>query len=586
MEKDQVATILDEIGVLLELQGETGFRTQAYYRAARAIAQLETPLAEIIAAGTLTDIFGIGAAMKDKIVTLVTTGSLPLHEELKAKTPPGLFTLLRLPGLGPKKIKALHDQLGIQNLEELKEACETGKVAVLRGFGEKTQQKILDGMAFLSQVGERVRLDQALALAEMLVAELRALPSVQRLEVCGSVRRRKEVIKDIDLLISSPEPGPIMEAFVRLPQVAQVLGQGDTKSSALVATVDGRRIFLQADLRVVSDEQFPFALNYFTGSKEHNIAMRQRAIQRSLRLNEYELSGPDRRVSCKEEADIYHALDLDYVPPELREQTGEIDAAAAHRLPHLVEHGDLQGVFHCHTTYSDGRATLEQMAEGARSLGFRYLGIADHSQVMKFANGLTPERVAEQHAEIDALNARLDGFRLFKGTECDILADGTLDYADEVLARFDYVVASVHSNFNQTPEEMTQRIVRAVSHPRVTMLGHATGRLLLRRDGYKVDLEAVLQAAAQHGTMIEINAQPDRLDLDWLHCKRAKSLGVKLVINPDAHSVGELTFTEYGIHVARRGWLEKGDVFNTLGLDDVTATLAARKKEAGERLRA
>jgi DNA polymerase (family 10) len=577
MEKDQVATILDEIGILLELQGQTGFRTQAYYRAARAIAQLETPLAEIIAAGTLTDIAGIGPAMKDKIITLITSGSLPLHEDLKAKTPPGLFALLRLPGLGPKKIKALYEQLGIQNLEELKEACEAGKVAVLRGFGNKTQQKILDGMTFLSQVGERVRLDQALALAELLVQPLRKLPAVRRIEVCGSTRRRKEIIKDIDLLIGSSEPAPIMEAFVRLPHVVQVLGQGETKSSVLVATVDGRRIFLQADLRVVSDEQFPFALNYFTGSKEHNIAMRQRAIQHGLRLNEYELAGTDRRITCNEEADIYHALDLDYVPPELRENTGEIDAGAAHRLPHLVEYGDLQGVFHCHTTYSDGRATLEQMAEGARHLGFRYLGIADHSQALKFANGLTPERVMDQHREIDALNARLDGFRVFKGTECDILADGTLDYPDDLLARFDYVVASVHSNFQQTPEEMTQRIVRAVSHPRVTMLGHATGRLLLRRDGYKVDLEAVLQAAARHGTMIEINAQPDRLDLDWLSCKRAKSLGVKLVINPDAHSVGELTFTEYGIHVARRGWLEKGDVFNTLPVELISQELQARQ---------
>src|SRR5262245_59580152 len=579
MDKDQVATILDEIGVLLELQGENPFRCGAYTRAARAISQLETNLADIVAAGTLHEVPGIGSTMKDKITTLVTTGKLPFYEELRAKTPPGLLQLLRLPSIGPKKVKAMFEQLGIDTLEKLKAACEADQVSVLKGFGKKTQQKILEGITFLDELGQRVRLDQALDLAEMLMSGLRKVKGVSRIEVCGSLRRRKEIVRDIDILISSSDAAPIMAAFVKLPYVMRIVGQGDTKSSVVAALPQesGPRLLMNADLRVVSDEQFPFALNYFTGSKEHNIAMRQRAIQYGLKLNEYELAGSKKSIPCKEEADLYRALDLDYVEPELREHTGEIDAAAAHRLPKLVEPGDIQGVFHCHSTWSDGRASIETMAKAARKLGYKNYGIADHSQVLKFADGLTPERVVEQHAEIDALQAKLKGIRLFKGTECDIMADGALDYTDDVLARFDYVVASVHSNFAQTQEEMTARIVKAVSHPRVTMLGHATGRLLLRRDAYKLDMEAILQAAAKHGTMIEINAQPDRLDLDWVHCKRAKALGVKLVINPDAHGPSELEFTPYGVNVARRAWLEKADVFNTGSVEEVADMLARRR---------
>ncbi len=580
MDKEQVAAVLDEIGTLLELQGENPFRCNAYYRAARTIAQLETSLADVVAAGKLDEIPGIGETLRDKITALATTGHLPFYEDLKAKTPPGLLVMLHLPGVGPKKVKVLHDELGIDSLEKLQAACAAGKVAALKGFGAKTQQKILDGIAFLGQMGQRVRLDQALHLAELLLLGLSKVPGIIRIELCGSVRRRKETIRDIDILISSSKPAPIMDAFVHLPQVSQVIGQGETKSSVLTAVPEdhGQPMTMQADLRVVSDAQFPFALNYFTGSKEHNVAMRQRAIQYGLKLNEYELSGPKKSIPCKEEADLYRALDLDYVPPELREQTGEIEAAAQHRLPTLIEADEVQGTFHCHTTWSDGTASLAQMADAAKQLGYKYLGIADHSQSLTVANGLSLDRVKKQQKEIDALNDKLRGIRLFKGTECDILPDGSLDYPDKILASFDYVVASVHSHFNQTQEEMTRRIVRAVSHPRVTMLGHATGRLLQRRDGYKVDLEAVLQAAAKHGTMIEINSNPQRLDLDWIHCKRAKSLGVKLVINPDAHSTHEIGFTAYGVSVARRGWLEKADVFNTQSAAEVGKELAKRRE--------
>jgi DNA polymerase (family 10) len=581
MDKNEIADILEQCGTILELQGENPFRCRAYYNASRAIAQMEENLEEVVASKKLHEIPGIGETLQEKITALVTTGHLPFYEDLKKKMPPGLFDLLRLPSVGPKKVKALYEQLGIDSLETLKAACEAGRVAELKGFGAKTQQKILEGLAYLGEVSERVRLDQALDVATLLLDGLRKCPGVIRMETCGSLRRRKEVIRDIDILISSDRPAPIMAAFVKLPGVTQIIGQGETKSSVTVKAGGGhgQRLVLNADLRIVSDKQFPFALAYFTGSKEHNIAMRQRAIQYGLKLNEYELAGSKKNVPAKEEADIYRALDLDYIPPELRENTGEIDAAAEHRLPSLIEAGDLTGTFHCHTTWSDGTASLEQMALAARDLGMRYLGIADHSPSLVITNGLTPERVRQQQREIDALNKKLKGIRLFKGTEVDILADGTLDYSDKVLASFDYVVASVHGHFNQTEAEMTRRILKALSHPRVTMLGHATGRLLLRREGYKVDLEAVLQAAAKHGTMIEINAHPNRLDIDWIHCKRAKALGVKLVINPDAHSTHEIAYTKFGVDVARRGWLEAKDVFNVLPLDEIASTLQKRRSD-------
>jgi DNA polymerase (family 10) len=581
MDKQLVATVLSEIGTLLALKGENSFRCNAYHAAARAIEQMEGDLAEVVAAGKLAEIRGIGDTLQEKITILVTTGSLPFYEDLRSATPPGLLEMLRLPGVGPKKVKTLYELLKIDDIAKLRLACEQGQVAELKGFGEKTQQKILEGIEFLSRVGQRVRIDEAWELASTLLEGLRDCKGIKRLEPCGSLRRRKETINDIDILASADDAAPIMACFVKLPGVIQVVGQGETKSSVVFDhdLGNGRRVIMNADLRVVRPEQFPFALHYFTGCKEHNIAVRARAQQRGLKLNEYELAGPKRSIPCKEEADLFRALDLDYIAPELRENTGEIQAAAEHRLPHLVEANDLQGTFHCHTTWSDGTAGVKEMAQAAQKLGYKYLGIGDHSQSLAIASGLTPERVRLQHAEIDQVNAKLKEFRIFKGTECDILADGRLDYDDEVLARFEYVVASVHTLFNMSPEDMTARIVRAISHPRVSMLGHATGRLLLRRDGYKVDLEAVLQAAAKHGTMIEINAHPNRLDIDWIHAKRARALGVKLVINPDAHSTHEIGYTRYGVDVARRGWLEKKDVFNTVNTGDIAKAFQARRED-------
>ncbi len=580
MDKNDIAAILDEIGTLLEIKGEHSFRCNAYHGAARALGNLERNLDDLLKEGTLAKVQGIGKSMVEKITTLAKTGKLDYYEELKKETPPDLLIMLKIPGMGPKKIKVLYEDLKIDTLPKLKEACQNDRIAELKGFGAKTQQKILDGLEYLGKIGNRVRLDQALAIGEILLEHLKKCPGVIRMEICGSLRRRRETAKDIDILVSSDDPDPIMEAFTSNPVVIQVVAHGETKSSVVVAHGEGQeRVIMNADLRVVEDKHYPFALHYFTGSKEHNVAIRARAQDYGLKLNEYELvgTGNKKSIACKEEADIFRALDLDYIPPELRENTGEIASAAHRALPDLLQYESIQGVFHNHTTYSDGGATLEEMAQAAKKLGFKYLGIADHSQSLTVANGLTPERVKQQHQEIDALNKKLKGIHLFKGIECDILPDGSLDFSDEVLKTFNYVVASVHMHFNQTEEEMTKRIIKAISNPYVTMLGHATGRLILRRDGYKVNLDEILQAAAKNNTLIEINAQPQRLDLDWIHCKRAKSLGVQLVINPDAHSTEELALTRFGVFVAQRGWLEKKNVFNTKGLAEVKKVLAAAK---------
>jgi DNA polymerase (family 10) len=578
MTKDEVADALDEIGTLLALKGENAFRCNAYHNAARAVRQLDDDLAAVVVANRLGEVRGIGDAIQQKVATLVTTGSLPYLDNLRATIPAGLIAMLRLPGLGPKKIKVLHDELGIDSVEKLRAACESGEVAGLKGFGEKTQQKILDGIEFLGTVGNRVRIDLALPLGLALVERVRRFPGVIRCELCGSLRRRKETAADIDVLASSANATPIMDAFVKLPQVIQVVGHGPTKSSVVASMhVEGEKVVLNADLRVVSDDQFPFALHYFTGSKEHNIRMRQRAIERGWVLNEYALGSDGTKVPCQTEADIFAALGLEFVPPELREDTGEIEAAAKNQLPTLVEPGDVRGVFHNHTRYSDGGATLEEMALAAKAVGFEYFGVGDHSQSLTVARGMPPGVVKKQWAEIDTLNKRLTGIRLLKGVECDILADGSLDYDDDLLAGFDYVVGSVHTLFGMPEPEMTARVRKALSHPRLTMLGHSTGRLLLKREGYKINLDAVLKAAAEHGKMVEINAQPSRLDLDWVYVKRAKALGIPLVINPDAHSTGELAHYTFGVNVARRGWLTKDEVFNTRSLAEVMKELDRRR---------
>jgi len=528
METARIAQVLDEMGTMLEVRGENPFRCRAYHTAAQALHNLPDDLSQMIADGRLAEVPGIGETMHAKIIQLATTNQLPAYDELRRSTPPGLVALLRIPGLGPKKIKALHAELAIESLADLRRAAESGQIAQLKGFGEKTEAKILEGIAFVEKSGDRILPSHAWRLVASILEAVRNHRQVLRAEVCGSLRRRAETIGDLDILFSSKNPPAVIDAFVKLPQVATVLAQGPTKGSVRLA--DG----VQCDLRGVDDAQFPFALHYFTGSKAHNIAMRKRALARGLTLNEYALAGEAGAVPCRTEAELFAALGLAEIPPELREDAGELEAAEAGRLPKLVERDDLTGTFHCHTEWSDGSATLAEMAEAARLRGLHYLGIADHSRSAGYAGGLSIERVRAQWAEIDALNDSFGGqFHLFKGTECDILPDGSLDYPEDLLEGFDYVVASVHSSFQLPRDQMTQRLVRAASHPRVTMIGHPTGRLLLARDGYAVDLDAVIEAAAKAGTMIEINANPHRLDLDAVHCRRAREHGVTIVINPD-----------------------------------------------------
>ncbi len=578
MTKEEVAAALDEVGTLLEVQGESAFRTNSYHNASRALLQLDGDFKAIVEEGKLGQVRGIGTSMQEKIETLFRTGELPQLNELRAAVPAGVVQMLRLPGLGPKKVKALHEELGINDLDGLKAACEAGTVAKMKGFGEKTQQKILEGLRFVGEVGQRVRIDEAYPLGVALLERLKQLPGVQRASICGSLRRRRETAKDIDIVVSSNDPKPIMAAFVSLPEVMQVTGHGDTKSSIVAAMhLGSHKVILNADLRVVPDDVFAVTMLHFTGSKAHNIRLRQRALDRGLTLNDYALASAKKTVPCATEEDVYKALDLVYVPPEMREDTGEIEAAEEDALPTLVEIGDIRGVFHNHSTYSDGAATVEEMALAAKKLGFEFFGIGDHSQSLKVARGMSIAQVKKQHKEIDALNEHLTGMRVFKGVESDILEDGSLDYPDEVLRTFDYVVASVHTLFGMPEKEMTARVCKALAHPATTMLGHATGRLLLKREGYKIDLDEVLKVAAKYGKMIEINAHPVRLDLDWTYVKRAKAMGITIVINPDAHATDELALYEYGVDVARRGWLEKADVFNTRTAKDVAKEFERRK---------
>ena len=567
MDKDKVAEILVEIGTLLELKGENPFKTRAYANGARTIEGLTEPLATLVAEKRLGEIKGIGAALEQKITELVETGKLKYYDELKASIAPGLIEMLEISGLGPKKIQAMNKQLGIDSIEKLEAACKAGKVAELDGFGEKTQANILEGIARKRTYASKHLLSDAWLAAEPLLEDLRSQPDVIRCSAAGSLRRFKEVIGDIDLLASSKNPAAVIEFFVSQDGIVKVLAKGETKASVILERG------IQCDLRVVSDAEFPFALAYFTGSKEHNIVMRQRAIQRGLRLNEYGLfkSKEETRdakllVSCKTEEDIFAKLDLMFVPPELREDHGEFLAAEKNDLPKLIEWSDLKGALHNHSNWSDGHNTLEEIAEFMDGLGLEYWAITDHSKASYQANGLDAKRLREQVREIGSLNKKFGDegreFRLLTGTEVDILKD-RLDFDDDVLAELEVVVASLHVP-SSSEAENTKRLIRAAENPFVHMLGHLTGRLLLEREPYPVNVPAVIDACAATGTWIELNCNPYRLDLDWRHWPYATGKGVKCVINPDAHRNAHAGFLRLGAGVARKGWLAKADVMNTL----------------------
>ncbi|SDS45956.1 helix-hairpin-helix domain-containing protein [Opitutus sp. GAS368] len=614
MNKTEIAAVLTEIGTLLELKGENPFKTRAYQAGARVVESLgEDELKARVADGTLQEVKGIGEALAQKITELSTTGRLEFFDQLKASVPAGLVEIMAIPGMGPKKVRALQEKLGVDTIAKLRAACAENRVAALDGFGEKTQERILAGIRNREAYNKRHLWFVAAEAAAPILAGLQKLPGVKQVESCGSLRRRMETVGDIDFLVATTEPAPIVEWFVTQPGIKEVTARGETKASVRLESG------LQADLRLVPPEQFVFTLHHLTGSKDHNVQMRQRALARGFSMSEwglfpsdqkhgptekekpetgdlrpegkdkkkpespgassgFQVSGFRSQVSVKTESDLFKALGLHFVSPELREGHGEIELAEKDALPQLLEEADIRGVFHNHTTASDGHNTLEEMVAATQALGLDYLGIADHSKSSVQARGLTEERLAAQIGEIGKLNAaKKFKCHVFTGTECDILPDGKLDFDQGILAQLDYTVVSVHSSFRQERDVMTKRIIRAIEQPHVTMLGHLTGRLLLEREGYEVDVDKVVDAAIANGVVIELNANPWRLDLDWRHWRKAAEKGLLTSINPDAHRTEQLAFYKIGVGIARKGWLTKDQVVTTKPLAAMKQWLAAKR---------
>ncbi len=586
MTKNEIADVLAEIGTLMELKGENPFKVRAYSGGARAIEALERDEFEkLVAEGRIQSVKGIGEALAAKIAELHSTGRLEFLDRLKSSIEPGLVEMLKIPGLGPKKIAALGRDLGINSVADLEKACKDGRVAALPGFGEKTQEKILTGIRNREAYSLRHLWWDASHTAAPILAGLRALPQVSRAETAGSLRRGLETVGDLDFIVAARDVGPVVGWFTGMAGVKEVTASGETKASVRLESG------LQADLRIIPSEQFAFALHHFTGSKDHNVQMRQRALDRGLSLSEWGLvpsagegtardkASRSEGVAAGDEKAIFAALGLSFIPPELREGMGEIEAAEKGRIPRLVELGDLRGSFHNHTTESDGSNTLAEMAGAAEALGWAYLGIADHSKSSRQANGLGEERLSRQVAEIKALNSsRRFKTRVFTGTECDILPDGSLDFEDSVLAGLDYVVASVHSSFGQDEAVMTSRMIRAIENPHVAMLGHLSGRLLLRREPYRVDAGKVIDAAIANGVVVELNANPYRLDMDWRLWRRAADRGLMCSINPDAHDTAGLEYVRAGVNAARKGWLTRENVLNTLTLREIDDWMAKKRR--------
>ena len=569
MTKDQVASALREIGTILELQGENPFKCRAYLNGARTLETSATDLTELVRTNRLGELPGIGDALREKITTLITTGKLPYLEELRSSIPAGLLPLLDLPGLGPKKLRALRDKLKIESLEALTQACQDGRLAALEGFGEKTATNLLEAIDRHANYKKLHRLGTALPAARTLLEHLKQSPLVLHAEIAGSLRRGKEVVKDLDLIASSKKPKEVMKLFVSSPNVEKVVNHGETKSSVILTGG------IPCDLRVIPPESWATALAHFTGSKEHNIALRQRAIDRGLHLSEWGLlKGKSKTpLKLKDEKELHKALGLAFIPPELREDSGEIAAAEKDELPDLLTRDQIRGCLHNHTLASDGQDSLSSMAQAAAEQGLEWLGIADHSKSSFQANGLDAKRLEKQIEEIRLLNSKKPKCTLLSGTECDILKDGKLDFPDSLLSELDYVVASVHSGFTSDEKEMTQRIIRAMENPHVTCLGHPTGRLLLEREAYPLNIPKILDAAAATGTWIELNANPWRLDLDWRWWHKARDLGILCCINPDAHKTSHLRFLDFGVTLARKGWLRAQDVVNTRTLSQLRKLL-------------
>lgn len=579
MKASEIAEILNEIGILLDLKGENPFKVRAYQTGARIVENLNDDIDRLIKENKLGEVKGLGEALVEKITILHNTGKLSYYEELRKSVEHGLLEMLEIPGLGAKKVRALNKALKVHSIAELEEACKKNKVAELEGFGEKSQQKILEGIAHREAYSKRHLWWSVYPIAEKMVAELRKIKGVKAVQYAGSLRRLCETVGDLDLVVGSDHPGPVMDAFTQMPEVMEVTSKGETKSS--VRLKGG----LQLDLRVVPWEQYFFALHHFTGSKDHNVQMRQRALEYGMSLSEWglktEKGGEKFAVHhIENEEELYKHLGLPWIMPELREGMGEIAYFEKHPVPKLVEYKDIKGCFHNHTTESDGHNTLEQVVQAAQDLGWEYLGIADHSKSSFQANGLSEDRLMQQVKAIQKLNAsKKFKTHIFTGTECDILADGSLDFSEDILKQLDYVVVSVHSSFTQTEEEMTKRIIRAIESSYVTMLGHMTGRLLLRREPYKLNVSKIIDAAIRNNVIIELNAHPKRLDMDWRHWHKASEQGLLCSINPDAHSVEDLQYVKAGINIARKGWLTPKHILNTRCLKAVKEYLEKKKSK-------
>ena len=572
MDKKDIIEVLERIGTMMEIKGENPFKIRAYSAGARTLQTMEEDLGEVIEEGRLGDIPGIGKALTEKIETLYSTGELEFYHKLVASVPSGLMDLLDIPGLGGKKIKVLHEQLEVDSIESLTVACQEGRVAELKGFGKKTEEKILSGIKNREAYAARHLWWDARARVEQILPVLEELPEVERVEAAGSFRRGMETVGDLDFLVASSNPAPIMDWFTSMDGIAEVTAHGETKSSV---RFEGG---MQADLRVVPSEQFYFALHHFTGSKDHNVRMRQKALSLGLSLSEWGLRPEEEKdssrkagaVEANSEEDIFTALGLQFVPPALREGMGEVEAAERNELPELLEFSDLKGCFHNHTTASDGRNTLEEMAGEADRRGWEYLGISDHSKASFQANGLDEERLLKQVQAIKEIN-QSGKFRvhLFSGSEVDILSGGKLDFEDSDLDSLDYVVASVHAGLTQDEETMTARLIKVLEHPQVTMLGHLSGRLLLKREPSRMNIQKIIDAAIANGKIIELNANPMRLDMDWRYWRRAAEKGLLCCINPDAHALHHFDFQRVGVLAARKGWLTAREVFNTRTLVEV-----------------
>jgi len=571
MENQDIAKYLEHIAELLEIKNENKFKVRAYYKAAQTVLDLPQNLAILDRQNKLKDIPGVGESISAVIDELIKTGRSSYYDELKKKVPEGLLKLLEVPDVGPKTAELLFRELGIDSIEKLEEAAREHKIMELSGMGEKSEENIVNGIAIVKQKGNRMLLNEASLLAESVINALKKKAPIEKIEAVGSLRRMKETVGDIDILVVSKKSVDVIDKFTTLEQVNKVLAKGDTKASILNSSG------VQIDLRVVKSDEFGSAMHYFTGSKNHNIAIRELAIKKGLKVSEYGVFKGEKKISGKEEADIFDALDLDFIEPEMREDRGEIEASLNGKLPKVIDYSDIKGDFHIHSNLSDGTNTLEEIASAAKKLGYEYIAISDHSQSLRIANGLTVERLKKKISDVKKLRDKVKKPYIMCGAEIDIKPDGSLDYPDSLLKELDFVIAAIHSSFKMDEETMTKRIIKGISNKYVNLFAHPQGRLIGKREAYKVNMEELIKAAVKFNVCLEINSNPERLDLSDIYVKRAKEAGIMMTVDTDSHSIEQFPLMRFGVGVARRGWLEKKDVLNTLPLKEMLKRVGEKR---------